>query len=404
MARPADARTEDIVFVNSCNVSALRDCLPLRWSKPDHTPPSPKKSYRSCYQYLGCQELADPANWGDVDEFELLLCLVDFSGLRDVLSVRLGWVSAQGQVPFDPVSLFLLTMWQVFNGWSRAETLRNLRKPRYRDYADRFGFQDGVFPTEGGLRHFLTVLGENSTAQGEYVTVEQSEKPIQVAVQQLNELLSQSVSLVRQSGVLSEAAWQQALLCPDGQIHEAASRMRCQEVTERCYRPARRPCPAKEAGVKGCDCDTPRCAQVCKRATPQDREARFVWYSGDNQDEEKEGEAHYGYRSLPLQLADPQRRFSLTLLDDLRPANQREEVPATGLLIQLAEHYPDLKVDAVAGDAGYGYDVFYRLSITTSRPAGWSTCVDTRPTGTRRIGSCGVMITVVAQSAPMATA
>jgi hypothetical protein len=46
------------------------------------------------------------------------------------------------------------------------------------------------------------------------------------------------------------------------------------------------------------------------------------------------------------------------LLDDLRPANQREEVPGTALLLQLPEHYPDLKVDAVAGDAGYGYDVF----------------------------------------------
>jgi hypothetical protein len=97
---------------------------------------------------------------------------------------------------------------------------------------------------------------------------------------------------------------------------------------------------------------------VCKRATPQDREARFVWYSGDNQDDEKEGEAHYGYRSLPLQLADPQRRFSLTLLEDVRPANQREEVPGTALLLQLAKHYPDLKVDVVAGDAGYGYEVF----------------------------------------------
>jgi hypothetical protein len=97
---------------------------------------------------------------------------------------------------------------------------------------------------------------------------------------------------------------------------------------------------------------------VCKRATPQDPQARFVWYTADNQDEEKEGEGFYGYRSLPLQLVDRERRFSLTLLDDLRPANQREEVPGTALLLQLAEHYPDLKVETVAGDAGYGYDVF----------------------------------------------
>jgi hypothetical protein len=190
------------------------------------------------------------------------------------------------------------------------------------------------------------------------VSVEQGDQTIQVAVQQLNQLLAQSVALVRESGVLSEAAWQQALICPDGQIHNAAARMRCQNVNESCYLPAPRPCPAKEKGVRGCDCDTPRCAQACKSATPQDREARFVWYTADNQDDEKDGEGFYGYRSLPLQLADQERRFSLTLLDDLRPANQREEVPASALLLQLSEHYPDLQVDAVAGDAGYGFEVF----------------------------------------------
>jgi hypothetical protein len=97
---------------------------------------------------------------------------------------------------------------------------------------------------------------------------------------------------------------------------------------------------------------------VCKRAAPWDPEARFVWYTGDNQNREKDGEGFFGYRSLPLQLADQERRFSLTLLDDVRPANQHEEVPATALLLQLPQHYPDLQVDAVAGDAGYGFEVF----------------------------------------------
>jgi hypothetical protein len=363
MVRPEMMRTQDDVFVSQCRLSALD--LPLRWPRPAHTPPSPKLSYRSCYQYLGWEELKDRANWADVpailadyDDFELLLHLVDFSGLRDVLAERLGWRSALGQVPFDPLSLFLLTVWQICNGWSRAKTLRNLRKSCYADQARRFGFRDGVYPTEGGLRHFLTTLGENSTLAGEAVTVEQGDQPIQVAVQQLNQLISQSVALVRESGVLSEAVWQKALLCPDGQIHNAASRMRCQHVTASCYLPAPRPCPAQEKGLRGCDCDTPRCAQVCKRATPQDREARFVWYTGDNQKDDKDGQGFYGYRSLPLQLVDPQRRFSLTLLDDVRPANQHEEVPASALLYQLQDHYPQLQVDAVAGDAGYGFEVF----------------------------------------------
>jgi hypothetical protein len=99
---------------------------------------------------------------------------------------------------------------------------------------------------------------------------------------------------------------------------------------------------------------------MCKRATPQDPQARFVWYTGRNQVGLEEGQAHYGYRSLPLQLADRERRFSLTLLSDVRPANQREEVPAAALLLQLEKYYPDLGVDAVAGDAGVGFAVFLR--------------------------------------------
>jgi hypothetical protein len=359
MPRPEETRAQDEDFVRRCSLAGLQERLPLRWPTPAHTPPSPKKRYRSHYQYLGWQDLAQPADWAAYDDFELLLRLVDFSGLRAVLAERLGWTSAQGQVPFDPVSLFLLTLWQVSNSWSRAETLRNLAKPRYADYAHHFGFQQGVYPSEGGLRYFLTTLGENSTRCGEIVSVQQEEKVIAVAVQELNQLLAQSVALIGESGLLSEAAWQKALLCPDGQIHNAASRMRCQEVNERCYQPAPRPCPAQENGRRGCACDDRRCRSMCRRAAPLDPQARFVWYSGDNEDDEpEEGEAYFGYRSLPLQLADRQRRFSLTLLDDVLPANQREEVPATALLLQLGEHYPDLKVDAVAGDAGLGYAVF----------------------------------------------
>jgi hypothetical protein len=330
----------------------------LAWQTPPDTPSSPKLTYRSCYQYPGFKELQDPAFWEHCDDFDLLLRLVDFSGLRDELATQLGWTSARGKVPFDPVSLCLLSWWQIVNGWSRAETLRNLRKERYADYARLFGFQDGILPSEGGLRYFLTTLGKNPADPEQTVSVEQGDQTHQIAIQQLNRLLSQSVQVLLESGVLSPDAWENALLCPDGQIHEAASRMRCQHVTESCYQDAPRSCPAKENSAKGCDCDTPHCAQVCKRATPQDPDARFVWYTGDNQDDDKDGEAFYGYRSLPLQLVDQERRFSITLLDDLRPANQREEVPASALLLQLGDHYPDLQVDAVAGDAGYGFEVF----------------------------------------------
>jgi hypothetical protein len=97
-----------------------------------------------------------------------------------------------------------------------------------------------------------------------------------------------------------------------------------------------------------------------------------VYYTGTNQsrssspntsvnpteEEAEKGELRYGYRSLPLQFAEPCRRFSVVLLDDFVSANAREENPATALLLQVARFYPDLVIDVVAGDAGLGYYAF----------------------------------------------
>jgi len=364
-------RAQDRLFVAHCSLDGLRERLPLAWPTPPGTPPSPKQAYRSQYVYLGWQDLNDPATWEHSSEFDLLLRLIDFSGLRPVLAQRLGWTSGRGWMPFDPVSFFLLTGWQITSAWNRTQTLNNLRDPRYADYAERFGFRDGCFPTEGGQRYFLTTLGRHATSDKTVMVDE--EEHITVAVQHLNQLIAQSVALIRQAGLISQQAWEQALLCPDGMLHEAASTLRCSCVTQTCYQPTSpakpRPCPAKDKQHLGCDCNTAACAQSCRHATPRDPQARFVYYSGSNQpdnpnqrtdkadDEQPKGKAVYGYRSLPLQWVDPERRFSLILLDDFLPANAREENPAAALLLQLSTYYPDLHPQAVAGDAGFGYDL-----------------------------------------------
>ena len=372
-----EARGQDKHFVQHCSLSGLQAQMPLCWPTPSDVPPSPKRAYRSHYVYPGWQELQDTATWDDLSDFDLVLRLVDFSGLRPVLAQRLGWTSTRGQIPFDPVSLFLLHGWQITSSWKRATTLDNLAKTRYADYAALFGFEDGNYPTEGGLRYFLTTLGCHSEVDGDTVIVDQDGKGrTEVAIQYLNQLLVGAVTLIREAGLLSPEAWSQALVCPDGMLHHAASRLRCASVRESCYQPTNpnnpRSCPAKEKKRQGCDCDTLACADACRQATPRDAEARFVWYSGSNQpasspnrstdptkkDKKKDGEPCYGYRSLPLLLADPNRRFHLTLLGDFLAANEREEVPGTALLLQLSHFYPDLDLDAVAGDAGFGYDVF----------------------------------------------
>jgi len=368
----SETRHQDATFVAQCSLDGLQELLPLRWPSPADTPPCPKRSYRSYYVYLGWGELRATAAWEHLSDFDLLLRLVDFSPLRPVLAHLLGWTGARGWVPFDPISIFLLLAWQITNSWNRAETLRNLQDPRYADYAHRFGFANGVFPTEGGLRYWLTTLGQNSTS-GESILVDE-EQQIAVAVQRLNQLLAQSVALIVSAGFLSQEACEKALICPDGMLHHAASRMHCAWVQESCYQPTSsaspRPCPVKAKQQRGCDCDRLACASACRYATPRDPQARFVHYSGSNQSRDntqppadssqpqhQRGRECYGYRSLPLQLADSTRRFSLVLLDDFLPANEREENPAAALLLQLPTFYPDLHVDAVAADAALGYDL-----------------------------------------------
>jgi hypothetical protein len=367
-----EARAQDKAFVAQCSLEGLRHRLPLLWPVSDEVPPSPKRSYRSHYVYRGWQDLEDPANWEHLSDFDLLLRLIDFSPLRDVLAQCLGWTSARGHVPFDPVSIFLLIGWRIVNGWSRSELLKKIHDPRYADYVYLLGFEDGVFPTEGGLRYWLTALGRHSQ-NGDTVTVTMDEDRLtEIAVEYLNNLIAQSVALLLDAGFITPEAWEAALICPDGMIHDAASRLNCGCVTDTCYQPTSsddpRPCPAKEKNLPSCECDTVGCASICRRATPRDPQARFIRYRGSNQphseDEDGDpngGEPRYGYASLPLLLADPTRRFHIILGDHFSAASARQEVPFAAQLLQLPSLYPTLHVKDVVGDAAFGYSSVLRV-------------------------------------------
>ena len=379
------ARAQDADLVNQCRLvnpaaspgESLQDRLPFLWPTPPETPPSPKKQYRSHYRYRGYAKLTEPDVWAYLTPFEIALHLIDFSGLRPVLAQQLGWRTARGQIPFDPISMFLLHGWQVTNKWNRSETLKNLRDPRYADLVAIFGFENGLYPTEGGMRYFLTSLGQNSPDHDNAVVVDE-ETGQMVARQQLNKLIAQSVQLILDAGLLSAQAWQEAQICPDGMLHDAASRLRCTHVKAGCYEPTTtdqpRACPAQDKGKQGCHCDTLACASACRFATPRDAEARFVVYAGGNQpttspnrptdpNKQKKGRARavYGYRSLPLLLVDPQRRFSIVLADDFQPANAPEPPPVAAYYKQLSDLYPSLNVDVVSGDAAFGVDSILSL-------------------------------------------
>ncbi len=204
----AQARAQDRDFIARCSLSARRGQLPLSWPVSPDTPPSPKRVYRSHYVYRGWEELEDTAQREHFSDFDILLRLVDFSALRDELAHRLGWTSAKGHVPFDPVSMFLLIGWRIVNGWSRAELLRKLHDPRYADYARLFGFEEDCFPTEGGLRHWLTALGQHSQ-NGDTVSVALDEKQATaIAWEYLNDLIARSVTLLLESGFITPSAWE----------------------------------------------------------------------------------------------------------------------------------------------------------------------------------------------------
>lgn len=368
----SEQRRRDPHFLARCAITLLAPRLPLPWPTPPKTPSSPKRHYRSHYRPPDPDALLrlDNAAWAGISLFDLILSLIDFSGLRPVLAAKLYRRSARGRRPFDPVSLFLICGWQFLNRWTRAETLRHLAEPRYADYAAVFGFRAGTYPKESGLRYFLTTIG----------------------AQNLSDLLQQSMILIEQAGLIPAEVQNDATVSLDGMLHDAASRLRCSAVQEGCYEPtsAEQPrlCPAKEKGQRGCSCTDSACQQSCCQAPLRDSEARYVWYSGSNRGDHPNdaaksaplpvvevrpagaapakpphGEGHYGYRSLPIALIDDVQRTTWILAAaDIAPANGREEHRAATLLKKTVEYYSWLKIHTAVGDAGLGYEPFLGMA------------------------------------------
>lgn len=381
----AEQRQLDPDFLARAAITSLADRLPLPWPTPPETPSSPKPRYRSAYQPPNPARLLnlEVLDWAALGNFDLVLGLVDFSGLRPVIAEKLYRASALGRVPYDPISFFLLFGWQLSNRWKRLEVLRHLKEPRHADYACAFGFRSMAYPSESGYRYFLTTLGKSY----------------------LSDLLVQSISLVQEIGLIPEAVQQAATVSFDGQIHDAASRLRCRDVGESCYQPTSeespRACPARAQGKPGCACDSLGCRQFCKLATPRDQEARYVWYAGHNRQEPPNseltrtsahgppadnspgaksdtaehssthclpGEGRYGYRSLPAELIDPIWRVNWTLDEaPLAPANTHEDRSAGVLLGRVIGEYSCLEVATAVGDSGLGYEPFlgaaYELGV-----------------------------------------
>ena len=112
-----EARARDAGFVDQCSLWGLQERLPLRWPTPPNVPPSPKRRYRSHYVYPspgsgpapGWEDLLDPAAWAHLSDYDLVLRLVDFSGLRPVLAQRWAGPRLGAGVPLTLCRCFCST-------------------------------------------------------------------------------------------------------------------------------------------------------------------------------------------------------------------------------------------------------------------------------------------------------
>jgi hypothetical protein len=212
--------------------------LPLRFPLDPVLPPSPKHDYRSHYHYLDAEGLDDPQRLETLSPFDVSLRLIDYTNLERFLAAHIYVPSAKGQIPFHPVSMYLLRLYRRTRHLSRPETLRILKSTEGAELRLRLGF-DQDLPSESGLRYF--------------------EKQITPQLQwEINAL---QIEMFYQAGFLPTRPdeEQKMLLSFDGMLHEARSRMRCAHARQGCYQTAPRSCPAREKKKRGCDCSDPRC-------------------------------------------------------------------------------------------------------------------------------------------------
>jgi hypothetical protein len=326
----------------------LGPALPLSFPLDPTLPPSPKHNYRSHYRYLDAEGLDDPQRLETLSDFDIGLRLVDFAPLETFLAAHIYVSSAKGQVPFHPVSMYLLHFYRREHNLSRAETLRILKSEDGDKLRQRLGFKDD-FPAESGFRYF----------EG------------QITPQLQWEINALQVEMFYQAGFLPTRpdAAQKVILSFDGMLHHARSRMRCAHTRQGCYQEAPRACPAREKKKRGCDCSAPECLLACQHSTPLDPEARLVVYTGNNKrpttspnasTEQKDNKPPrsrfvYGYYSYAGQILDEELAtyWALPAAFETATVGDRELFPSNFAALQ--RRFPWLQIGAVINDAGAGY-------------------------------------------------
>jgi len=333
-------------FVTTFSLEALKDRLPFSFPVPQDLLPSPKRRYRSQYRYLGYEDLLLPGILATLTLFEMALRLIDFSPLRDYLAQFYYLQSAKGQVPFDPLSLFLCVCLRRELNLSWRALAKLLAGEHGAGWRRLFGFQEGLTPSASGLRYFFNTVGPEVFAE---------------LCPLFTDLLHQAALLPQHATYPADPPHRGVTISHDIMLHEARSNMKCAHVADSCYQPTPRPCPAKEAGKEGCECTDQACAQTCRRTTPLDAQARYIHYDGRNKqadlpsEDDSQGCHVYGYASDPDRLIDDRFACAWTIRTGLHPANadERELFPENFAYLQA--RFPYLDIGEMLADAALGF-------------------------------------------------
>jgi len=296
------------------------------------------------------------------DDFDLALRLFDFSPWRPFFARR--FKSACGPPPFDPLSLGLAGFLAVYRNWDWATLVRELHSPeRGRSYAQLLGFDPANLPAESTLRCALQATHKDW---------------LQACQDSLAQTLLDFGLIPSQATFPGDPPGRGISLSTDCQLVGARSHLKCRFQTPACSLPAaQRPCPAREAGKEGCQCDTPACQEHCRYATPRDPHAAYVYYSGSNQPRHNpnaaspnsmgteparppRGKHHFGYKSKAFNIVDDRLSTLWSLSGPFAPANVNDHLLTLPGLKDLRKRFPQLCIGELLGDAGEGVDEVLR--------------------------------------------
>jgi len=366
-AKTAEQYREECARLQDFSLEQLHPDLPLRF--PSHGGEDVPETFRArgWYEYPGWAGLTDADALANAGALYIAMHLIDFSPLRgELIELRGIHVNGPGGTPFDPVSLFLccLLRWEVQRGWGKlAKFLGSAEGDCWRRLC---GFEAGDTPSESVLRTAFHALGTAFHT----------------------DLCPRFIALLSEAGWLpphdpqSDTPARDGLpVAVDGMLHDAHSTMKCSKVTATCFAPTSeehpRPCPARDAGKEGCACDTSACEQQCKRVTPRDPEARFIHYTGRNQDGEQDAKRArnvHGYRSYAHSVVDDELHTYWVASSTVQPANADERVIFPADFTHLRHRLPHLPISELVADAALGYTACLELIYD----AGAIPIVDTR--------------------------